>query len=838
MFARGRPALGRGGNPAGMIAAMDDTAADTAPEITVAEACRLLGGASTWRTHPVERIGLPPIKMSDGPNGVRGDGLGTQQTPGVVIPVGIALGATWDPALAGELGDLLGRESVRKGAHVLLAPTVNLQRTPIGGRVFECMSEDPELTARLCVPYIRGVQSHDVAVTVKHFVANDTEVDRMTVDVDADERVLRELYLRPFEAAIRDAGAWGVMSAYNKVHGEHCAGNRWLLGDVLRDEWGFDGFVVSDWFGSHDTVPSALAGLDVAMPGPNTIYGDRLQAAVDAGEVDGERVVELARHVIRLAERVHAAELSSEREEQTVDDPAERELCRRAAAAGTVLVRNDGTLPLAEGVRIAVVGPNAAETRIMGGGSSSLQPLMRRSILDALTERFPDAVHETGVRIDRMPPPMTERQLRTPTGEPGLLVTFRNGQDETTEVVTTEVARSSMLRFFGSAPVGVDPERFHVAIEGVFVPDVDGPHEVSATLTGAGEVVVGEAVVLDDPTRSLPRGEMFFGQGAQEQRAVVEMTAGEPVRVRATSTGRGGFNALRIGVRPPEPADALERAVATAADADVAVVVVGTNDEWETEGEDRTTIDLPGRQDELVARVAAANPRTVVVVNAGAPVAMPWIDDVAAVVVAYFGGQGTADALVDVVTGDADPGGRLPITYPRRLEDTPAWPWYLPVDGGQRYGEGLLMGYRGFDASGVEPLLPFGHGLSYGTAEWGEAAVVSSTLTTGGDGEVVVEVPVRATGEHPATVVVQCYVSAPGSPVDRPPKWLGGFDKLLVAPGDQTVARVRLGGEAFRRWDTARGGWVVDPGRYEVVVARSAAADAEHQRLAVDVATG
>lgn len=802
-------------------------------QLTVAEAARLLGGAATWRTHAVDRIGIPAIKMSDGPNGVRGDGLGTTQTPGVVVPAGIALGATWDPELVGQIGDLLGTEAVRKGAHVLLAPTVNLQRTPIGGRVFECMSEDPELTARLCVPYIRGVQSHDVAVTVKHFVVNDTEVDRMTVDVDVDERVLRELYLRPFEAAILEGGAWGVMSAYNQLHGEFCAANRWLLTEVLRDEWGFDGVVVSDWFGSHDTVPSALAGLNVAMPGPNTIYGDRLAAAVEAGEVSGERVLDLAADVIRLSERVGAADLSSERSEQTVDDPTERALCRRAAASGIVLARNDGALPLSPGSSVALVGPNASDTRIMGGGSASLQPMAHRSILDAARERIDELVHEPGVRIDRLPPPMTEQVLRTPDGVPGLLVSFRNEWDESAEVVVTEVARRSMMRFFGSVPVGVDPERFHVVVEGEFVPEVDGPHLFSATLTGAGEVVIGDTTVLSDPDRTLPRGEMFFGQGSIAKEATIECRAGEPVRVRATSTGRGGFTALRVGVRPPEPADAIERAVAAAAAADTAVVVVGTNDEWETEGEDRTTIALPGRQDELVARVAAANPNTVVVVNAGAPVAMPWIDDVAAVVVAFFGGQGTGDAVLDVLLGDVDPGGRLPITYPVRLEDTPAWTHYRPVEGIQRYGEGLLMGYRGFEAGSVEPLLAFGHGLSYGTADWGEAEVVTTSGTDAGDAEVVVEVPVTGTGSRPATVVVQGYVAAREAPVERPPKWLGAWAKLVVSPGETEVATLRFGPEAFRRWDAAGRAWTLDPGHYEIVVARSSARDDEHQRVEV-----
>ena len=255
--------------------------------LSLEERCRLLGGASTWRTHAIERAGVPALKMSDGPNGVRGETHGSRRTPGVAVPVGIALGASWDPGLVEEIGALLGREAVRKGAPVLLAPTVNLQRTPIGGRVFECYSEDPTLTACLAVGFVRGVQSQDVAPTVKHFAANDTEIDRMSVDVAVDERVLRELYLRPFEATVR-AGAWGVMSAYNRLRGEFCSANRWLLGDVLRDEWDFDGFVVSDWLGAHDTVGCAEAGLTVAMPGPATVYGEPLERAVEAGTAHGE----------------------------------------------------------------------------------------------------------------------------------------------------------------------------------------------------------------------------------------------------------------------------------------------------------------------------------------------------------------------------------------------------------------------------------------------------------------------------------------------------------------------------------------------------------------------
>ena len=806
-----------------------------AEQLTLEEKCRILGGASTWRTHPGPSGDVPVVKMSDGPNGVRGDGLGATRTPGVVIPVGIALGATWDAELVGELADLLGRETVRKGAHVLLAPTVNLQRTPVGGRVFECFSEDPELTARLAVAYVRGVQAHDVAVTVKHFVVNDTEIDRMTVDVQADDRTLRELYLRPFEAAVTEAGAWGIMSAYNQLRGEHCAQSRWLLTDVLRDEWGFDGFVVSDWFGSHDTVGSAHAGLNVAMPGPKTIYGARLQRAVEVGDVDEATVDALVDDVVRLAERTHADRLSSERDEQTVDEPSERALCRRAVVAGAVLARNEGALPIAPGARIALVGPNASGTRIMGGGSASLEPLPNRSILEALEARA-EVVHEPGVRIDRLPPPLGSRSLRTPDGEPGLLVEYRNGHDPDSDIVFTEASRSSMVRFFGSTPAGVDPARFLVTMRGEYVPEVSGRHELSAVITGGGHVRVGDEDVLDDPDHRLPRGPLFFGLGSEEQTAVLDAEAGVPVPVHITCTGVGGFSAIRLGVRPPDPADMIGLAVAAAADADVAVVVVGTNDEWETEGEDRTTISLPGDQDELVRRVAAANPNTVVVVNAGSPVAMPWLDDVSAVLITYFGGIEMGDGVADVLLGDADPGGRLPITYPVALEDTPAWPHYRPVDGVQRYGEGLLMGYRGFDAAGTAPLLPFGHGLSYGTSTWPKATTTTTSIAAAdleAGATVDVDVVVEATGDRDATAVVQGYVAPVDPPVERAPKTLGTWSRVVVPAGDSTTTTLRFGATALRRWDDVDGRWVIDPGPVDLIVAASATDERHRIRVTV-----
>jgi beta-glucosidase len=831
--------------------------------LSLDDKCRLVAGRSTWRTHAFADAGVPQLKMSDGPNGVRGEGHGGASTPGVVVPAGITLGATWDPDLVGEIGSLIGTEARRKGVHIVLGPTVNLHRTPVGGRTFECYSEDPELTGALAAAYVRGVQSHDVAVTVKHFAANDTEIERMSVDVDVDERTLRELYLRPFERTVKEAGAWGIMSAYNRLESEFCAQNRRLLTGILRDEWGFDGFVVSDWYGVHDAVGAANAGLSLEMPGPVRIYGDKLVAAVERGDVDETQVDRLVRDLLVLANRTRADERSADDPEQSVDDPGERALTRRAAIGGTVLLRNepvDGStvLPFEPSTirSIAVVGPNASINRCMGGGSASLTPFGHRTLLRALTERFgpgtavdASVTYEPGVRIDRLTPVVRRGQLVRPDGEPGLRVSYVNGADWDGRVVAEETSSTSLVRFFGSTPPGVDPRGFSARIDGAFVPDADGPHTIGVVSTGPVSLAVdagdGMTTLVDDADMQLPRSEEFFGYGSIEVTHTIECSAGVPVPIAMKwSTAAGnGFAAIRLGVRSPEPADLMDRAVAAAAAADIAVVVVGTNDEWETEGQDRTTMDLPGRQDELVRRIVAANRRTAVIVNSGSPVTMDWAADddpsaAPAVLTSFFAGQEQAEGLVDVLFGLADPGGRLPTTIPKRLSDHPAHVHHRPDHdstgaGTQRYGEGLFMGYRGYDARDLAPRFAFGHGLSYGAAEWGEPT--ASATTIGADDTLSVTVPVSATGDRDATVVVQGYVAPIAASAQRPPKELKAWAKSVVAAGTTSVLELRFGPDAFHHWDTATRSWIVDAGDYDIVIARSAAS--EHARLRVTITT-
>jgi beta-glucosidase len=605
------------------------------------------------------------------------------------------------------------------------------------------------------------------------------------------------------------------------------------------------------------------------MPAPVRVYGRRLVDAVERGDVTEDTVDGLVRDLLTVMNRTLADERSCDDPEESVDDPTERALTRRAAIAGTVLLRN---APVASSGRpalplrldglgsVAVVGPNAVIDRSMGGGSASLTPFGHRTLLDALTDRLAErsptttVSYDPGVRIDRLTPIARRGQLRTPNGEPGLRLEYINGLDWDAPAAVVTTSASSMIRFFGTTPDEVDASRFGARVTGSFVPDIDGPHTIGVVSTGPVTMTATTdrggsepTIVVDDPDMLLPRTREFFGYGSEECTAVVDAVAGEPIEfaVKWTTAAGNGFEALRIGVRPPDPTDLFEQAVAAAAAADVAIVLVGTNDEWETEGFDRETMDLPGRQDELVEAVAAANPNTLVVVNAGSPVTMDWASNghaapAPAVVTSFFAGQEQAEAMVDVLLGDADPGGRLPVTYPVRIDDHPAVDNHIPDRSGdgppqQRYAEGLFIGHRHYERAGIAPRFWFGHGLSYGTATWGTVDVSTREHATSalGDQPIIVTVPLETDGARAATVVVQGYVAPISPPVERPIRELKAWAKTVVTAASATVVQLTFGPDAFHHWDEADNDWTVAPGDYDIVIAHSSAPDAEHARIRI-----
>jgi beta-glucosidase len=773
--------------------------------LDLATKVRILSGQDMWSLPGVPEIGLESLVMSDGPIGVRGTQWSAAD-PSIALPSPTALAATWDTDLARRAGRLLGQEARRKGVHVLLAPTVNLHRSPLGGRHFEAYSEDPFLTGQIGASYVEGVQEHSVGTTVKHFVANDFETERFTVDVQVGDRALRELYLAPFETIV-ERGAWGVMAAYNQVNGVTMTEHAELVRGVLKQEWGFDGIVVSDWMAARDTEATVRGGLDIAMPAVGSPWGERLVAAVRSGAVAEELVDEQVRRVLRLAARVGALAgvepaVPEAQRPATIDGGA---LAREIAARSFVLAADpSGILPLQDRPAVALIGAAAKDARVLGGGSAQVFPPHIVSPLDGLLAAGVEVTYALGT---------DPRMKLPPAGGPewsGLTATFRGRDGEPQAVVPLQTGAGLWMEM----PEGVDTETLTtVDIAGTFTPSLTGEHQLAIrgigqyTLTAGGDVLF-DGMIMPDST---DLAALFLAP--PEQRVTVALDAGKPVDVVLTQQVMlpEGFAVVSLmlghGVPTAGPDELMDEAVRVAAAADVAVVVVGTTEEVESEGWDRASLALPGRQDELVARVVAANPRTVVVVNSGSPVEMPWADSVAAILLTWFPGQEAGHALADVLLGRAEPGGRLPTTWPVSERDCPILST-TPVDGALAYDEGVFIGYRAWDGASVAPRFPFGHGLGYTMWFYDSLSIADNT----------VQVTVRNTGSRTGREVVQVYLGPAEPDPRRPARWLAGFATVSAAPGESVTVTLELPDRAFQIWD---GGWRSVPGSYHVYAGRS-----------------
>ena len=786
--------------------------------MTLEEQVAILSGEDFWSVPALPRLGIGKLRLTDGPNGARGAGSLVGGLTAAAFPVGIALGAGWDPALAAEIGAAIAREVRSKGAHVALAPTVNIHRSVTNGRNFECYAEDPALAAALAVGYIRGMQGEGVGATVKHFAGNESEIERTTIDSEIDERTLREVYLRPFEAAVKEAGTWAVMTSYNKLNGTYTAENAWLLREVLRGDWGYDGMVMSDWFGSRSTAPTVNAGLDLEMPGPTRDRGERLIAAVESGEVARETVRARARAVLRLMERVGSLHDDTPFEERADDRPEHRALIRKAGAACTVLLKNEGVLPLAAPRgKVAVIGPNANVARIMGGGSAQLNPHYRVSPRDGLAARL-------GEDALSFAPGCTNHRWE-PIVENELTVEFHDSPDFSGPIVHVETLDGSTA--FWNAPIAegkVDPERFSARIRGTYTPSETGRHDVGLHATGRSRLYVDGTLVVD-ATDAWRKGRTFFEEGCDEIVGSIDLEAGRSCELLLEFTARRGdnlqFSGFRFGLSRPLGDAEIDEAVRLAGEAETALVFVGRSGEWDTEGSDLDGIALPGRQDELVEAVCAANPNTVVVLQSGGPVEMPWAGRVPAILQAWYPGQEVGNAITDVLFGDAEPGGRLPQTFPRRWEDNPTWtedPQVYPgSDGKVRYAEGVFVGHRHYERAGIEPLFPFGHGLSYTSF-----ALEGLRCEATDDGGASVRVRLGNTGARAGSTVVQVYVGDVEASVPRPSRELKAFEKVALEPGEARELVFALAPRAFAFFDTGAGCWRIEGGAFDVSVGFSA----------------
>jgi len=812
--------------------------------LTLEAKAAITAGYDVWTVPGIESLGIPPLRMTDGPNGARGakSRLGHGITRAVCVPTGTALAASFDVDLLGRIGDLLGRETRQKRARVLLAPTINMIRSPLYGRSFECYGEDPWLSGTLAAAFIAGVQAQGVATTPKHLIGNETEHQRTTINSIIDERTLREVYLLPFEFAIRHGAALGVMTSYNRVNNSYISEDPAVLNDILRDEWGFEGFVVSDWFAAGTTVGALVGGLDIQMPGPDRFFGAPVAAAIANNEVDEAHLDAIVQRRIHLHTKLDAWDNDVDEEELGVEHETDRQLAHEAAAAAMVLLENDGLLPLDPNLEsIAVVGPNAVAAHIMGGGSSQLPAHRRVPPAEAFRARLGERVTvEPGCVIDKNAPPVR--------ADAGFDIEFFLSDDWTGPVVAEQRQNSGRAVYFGAPADSLGSESFTARMTGTVTPTVTGEHTFSLIQIAGSRVIVNGQILIDGTGERPPRGVAFFGLGSVELEATISLTAGEPADVVIEFAGDAGngIKGLSVGHMAPVPTDLIERAAAAAAAAQVAVVVVGTSSEWETEGSDRDSMDLPGDQVALIEAVVAANPRTCVVVNAGSAVDLSWSDKPAAVLFGWLGGQEMASALVDVLFGDAEPGGRLPVTMPLTIEHTPAFGTFPGESNNSRYAEGTLVGHRWYDTRKLAVRYPFGYGQSYTSFDWS-----SPSIERTGPASCTATVTVTNTGDRAGSDVVQVYVAPPPSAFTRARQTLMGVAKVKLAAGESQTVTVTLNDRAFAHWDPAnhdhleahkrlsgsgagvplsggtgdatRAGWYVPAGTYGINIARSVA---------------
>ena len=643
-------------------------------QMALEEKAALCTGASAWTTTPVKRLDIPELFVSDGPHGLRRQAdphaMVSKSLPATCFPTASATASSWDVAILREMGRALAEEAIAQGVDVILGPGANMKRSPLCGRNFEYFSEDPYLAGELAAALIEGIQSQGVGTSLKHFAANNQEFERFSIDARVDERALREIYLPAFEKAVTRAKPWTVMCAYNKVNGTYASESHYLLTDILKNEWGFEGFVVSDWGAVHDRVASLKAGLDLEMPGPKQTRVNAVIEAVRNGELDEAVVDEAARRILTIVCRAAQTPKGGE-----FDVTAHHALARRISAESMVLLKNNGLLPLRDPQHVAVIGRAAQEAHFQGGGSSHINPTQ-----------------------------------------------------------------------------------------------VDVPFAELQKLAANAELSFAEGYTKD---------------GSADQKLIDE-------------------------------------AVATARTADVALIYIALPTSKESEGYDRTDLDLTAPQVALIRAVTAVQPNTVVILNNGAPVVMgEWLDGTAAVLEAWMMGQAGGGAIADVLFGRVNPSGKLAETYPLRLEDTPSYLNFPGENGMVRYGEGLFIGYRFYDAKGLPVQFPFGYGLSYTTFAYSNVRLSSdSCLDVDG---VTVSVDVTNTGAVAGQEIVQVYVHDQEARLVRPEKELKGFAKVALQPGETKTVSIPLDFRAFAYYDPTYSLWVTENGLYDILVGASSA---------------
>ncbi|VUC32424.1 unnamed protein product [Clonostachys rosea] len=840
-------------------------------------------GKDAWHTFDIPRLNVPSIRCTDGPNGARGTKF-TAGVPAACLPCGTALGATWNKSLIKKAGNLIGLEVKAKGAQVWLGPTVNMHRSPLGGRGFESFSEDPYLSGKLAGSYIYGAQSTGIVSTLKHFVANDQEHERMAVDVRITDRALREIYLLPFQIALKEGQPGAVMTSYNKVNGLHVSENPILLEDILRGEWGFKGMIMSDWYGTYSTVEALNAGLDLEMPGPARLRGILADLAISSRKVSRATLDARARNVLNLVKRCAKIEGVSPRE-TTRDMPDDRALNRKLAAESVVLLKNDcNILPIPEHVdEIALIGPNMKNGAYCGGGSAQLDSYYVVTNYQGITDRMTNFGENKDVKIHYEVGahawgflPLLGSKVTTPDGGTnGLRMRFfaEPPSDQFREYVDEMEIKDSTWQLMGYSHPKLGP-RFWADVEGTVRVAEDGNYELGIACCGTAVLFVDGNMIIDNASSQEP-GNSFFGRGTTEKKANLNLKAGREYQILlqfgSLPTSKiykegvvaYGAGAGRIGMWPVvDPDEAIAKAVTLARKCKYTVVCVGLDKDLESEGYDRPDMNLPEATNRLVEKVLDVNPDAIIITQSGSPINMqPWASRTTTQVHMWYGGNETGNGLADVLFGHENPSGKLPVTFPNRIEDTPAFLNFESERGSVVYGEGIYVGYRYYEKLKRAVTFPYGsvqdfpclaklrsvagntcshltfkfglislmvispsetfanfkinrHGLSYTSFLFSDLVVSSHEVS----------LLVRNTGPVEGATVVQLYISpAPTNSISRPLKELKGFKKVFLLPGEERSIQIPLGRLATSFWDETLGCWLSEQGDYGVHIGHSSA---------------
>ena len=790
-------------------------------ELTLEEKVSILSGSSAWHTTAVPRLNIPRVKMTDGPIGARGDSVSGATS--ACFPSASCLSSSWDKDSVEEIAKAIGIEAKSKDADVLLGPTINLHRHPLGGRHFECYSEDPLLTGELASSYVKGVQSVGVSACLKHFIGNDTEYQRHFVSSNIDDRTLRELYLLPFEMGVK-AGSLSVMSAYNQLNNVFCSSNEEILTNILKEEWNFPGYVVSDWGAAQDTIGNANGGLDCEMPGPARSWGENLVKAVNNGKVDEEVVDDKVRRILRVADFTGRLDDPTESPEQSNDLEEDRLLIRTAGSEGMVLLKNDQVLPFKKETvkKLAVIGPNALKGQYLGGGSASLNPHYVVHPLEGLKSAFGDSAeinYAKGCHTYKFLPGISSDLFKE---NDGFKVEFYNGQDFEGSPIETKILKGN--KFWAMGGFGLDivaqSERpsLSVRFSGELQPEHSGEYNFEIFSIGPSKLSINGENLIDNWSSQEP-GDAFFGMGSAPKREKIKFEKGKTYSLEVEYKWEGRFPAVQIGMQPPDQFDLMEEAINLAKEADAVVLIAGTNSDWETEGNDRANLDLPSNQNELIETICKLNKNTVVVLNTGSPCEMPWIDNVNAILQCWFPGQEFGNSLADILIGKVNPSGKLPTTFPKKLSDTPAYSTYPGKDLQMDYEEGLFIGYRWYDRESIEPLFPFGHGLSYTSFEYSNLRAIPPK----GDSSVAAfEVDITNTGDVAGKEVLQGYITVNKSQIERPQKELKKFEKISLESGETKKVKFELSEKDLSFWSTENNAWQVEPAEYLFSIGASA----------------